>query len=611
MLERDRVSVDDDGPGERVMAREVDLRTEDDYVSFVLRAEDLPFGAQDRAGSLIDRALTVARLTTEVFGAQQVEPIEFRPDQTAAVGRRGGASVHLQQELRGIPVFMGNQVVRFGRFEDVQRTQGRLAVGPAAEADVFVDADVAAEAAVRHLATEPLEDPHPDALPVELGAFVGRILGQFVDLPTRPTVLDAGPLDEPVQASLTWLPLGGSLRLCWDMTIAVSALEGGYRVLVGADTPDVCYAVQLVPGACTGTVYPVDPSSDRQEVEFPRPWTVYGSLVDPKTIDIQSKPSAWVAIDATEGYAARASVGANTPPIASDGAGGVVRFAPVDVTGPEQAALNAFYGVCSVHDLLYLLGFREAEGCYQDGAVSAAGRPTTRVNVEVRKDPVMGTAHWWALSRVPAMRLGPDADTGRSTALDMTIVVHEYMHGVTLRLVGGGSTANPFVEPQSRGMAEGWGDYLATVVTGRTAMGGWSSGEDRGTRRFPYDENFPVAEANFGSLPDLRGKPYAIGEIWCATLLAMHRRIGARLAVGLVLDALRDLPVNPSLIDGRDTILLALQDRLDDGAIDGPAAAEARAGIWAAFAAFGMGLAASSQGPTLAGIVTDATVPPP
>ena len=168
---------------------------------------------------------------------------------------------------------------------------------------------------------------------------------------------------------------------------------------------------------------------------------------------------------------------------------------------------------------------------------------------------------------------------------------------------------NPLVGPQSRGMGEGWGDYVACIVTGRTVVGGWTTGDfDRGLRRFPYDEAFPVEEANFGVIANL--KTYEIGELWCAFLLDMTRRIGRRLGLQLVVEGMKGLLSNPSLLDGRNNLLVKVDRLRSAGNLTPHEHEAARSAIWAAAARFGMGVGALSSGASHSGIVADTSVTP-
>jgi extracellular elastinolytic metalloproteinase len=90
----------------------------------------------------------------------------------------------------------------------------------------------------------------------------------------------------------------------------------------------------------------------------------------------------------------------------------------------------------------------------------------------------------------------------------------------------------------------------------------------------------------------------------------MTRNIGKNLAVQLVVDALKLSPVNPSFLHMRDSILRALDDLRDARHISAPAHLTALRGIWRAFARFGMGPGAQSDGANLTGIVADFNMPP-
>ncbi|MFD9372600.1 M36 family metallopeptidase [Streptomyces sp. NPDC060020] len=596
------------------MPIEVDLRAPDAYLTFTLRQEDLPLGAQPDTGSLVQRAVTVAQVTTVLFGARPSHPVEFSPLPAPPPNRAGATTIQLEQQWRGLPVFQAGQSVRFSSAGEAQGTRARL-VGQESppEVSVEVTAEAAVYNAIRHVsgadedgagAGDQLGPPR-SAAPADGTWYQPEVLARFTHLASQPTVLKLQGVDEPVTACLVWFPLPKELRTAWDITIGLSEVEGAFRVVVDGREGDILYCVQLVPGAaCQGNVFRSDPAMSRTVVPFPLEWPAYGLGTPP---GLPPSPPAWVVDQQTAGYTSVARVGASGPSISGDSVDGAVIFNPADPQGVDQMVLNAFYGTCFMHDLTYLLGFREPNGSYQDGVVSATGLPSGPVKVEVRPQPIMGTAHWWPLGSIPTMRLGPKQDTRRHTALDMTIVFHEYMHGVSCRLVGGGATRTPLLEAQSSGMGEGWGDYVACTVLGTPLIGQWLANDDRGLRRFPYDEQFPTDQVNFATLSAL--STYEIGSLWCAALLEMNRRIGANLGLQLVIESMKGLSANPSLLDGRDELLLTLDDLRDSGALPVSGHALAKTGIWAAFAAFGMGVGASSQGPSKFGVVADNSVP--
>ena len=107
-------------------------------------------------------------------------------------------------------------------------------------------------------------------------------------------------------------------------------------------------------------------------------------------------------------------------------------------------------------------------------------------------------------------------------------------------------------EPQSKAMGEGWGDYIACTITSSTVVGTWVMDTPKGIRGAPCDSSYP---GHFGQLGQgIYTAPHRVGEIWCATLLEMNRNLntrlgtprGQRLAVQLVVDALKLSPANPN-----------------------------------------------------------------
>jgi extracellular elastinolytic metalloproteinase len=128
----------------------------------------------------------------------------------------------------------------------------------------------------------------------------------------------------------------------------------------------------------------------------------------------------------------------------------------------------------------------------------------------------------------------------------------------------------------------------------------------KGFRMFEYNSNFPD---NFSHLGTGRyTEEHNIGEIWCATLMEMNRNIGANLGLKLVMDGFKKTAANPSFLDSRDAILRALDNMKDANQLNQDEYIAARNGIKKAFAKFGMGPGASSDGPQLSGIVADFNV---
>ncbi len=206
------------------------------------------------------------------------------------------------------------------------------------------------------------------------------------------------------------------------------------------------------------------------------------------------------------------------------------------------------------------------------------------------------------------MQMGLVTSTGRHTALDSSVVFHEYTHGVTNRLIGGPMNIRPLDAIQSQSMGEGWSDYAACTANSSAVVGAWVVGKPGGIRIAPYDDSYP---GHFGKIgADPYTKIHNIGEIWCAALLQMNRNIGANEGLQLVIDALRLTQANPSLLQARDAILRALDHKHSAGQLSDAQYVAAHGGVWRAFAKFGMGVNAQcDDARTLTGIVADFSVP--
>ena len=572
-------------------------------------------------GDYIRRALQHVQRIGPALGLTADQPAEFTPDPHYQTTSSGAVAVHLQQRYKGIPVFQATETVRFdpeGRLSETAGSSFTMDENGDLSPEPQLPAAKAVELAALHVAvpgedeigaTDPFGEPIP-AQAVDVAGFQPTVLAAFPETAEKSAVFAPGPFGDQIKSSLTWFPLDGVPRLAWEVLLTMPEYQGQYRTLVDAREGEILYCRQLIPTVLArGNVFARDGDGARQLVDFPRPLADYGLPFDANALPA-GFPDSWVEADRTLGNSVRARLGSAGNPIAGAPANGILAFNPADDTGDEQKVLNIFYYNCFMHDYFYLLGFRERDGNFQHDNLGRGGTATDRVDARAHSGPVFGTANMATPvdGSSPVMNMGLVSSTNRHTAFDSSVVFHEFMHGVTNRLVGGPMDVRALEEPQSAGMGEGWGDYIACTINGDTVVGSWVVNRPDGIRGFPYTGDFPDSFADLGT--GRYDEVHNLGEIWCATLLEMNRRIGnVPLAVQLVVDALKLSPSNPSFLDMRDAILRALDNKLAAGQLAADERARVKTAIWAAFARFGMGPGARSNGPSLSGIVADFNPP--
>lgn len=576
-------------------------------------------------GDLVARASEIVAAIAPVLGVGRARGTDF----VAAGGITdvAGAAriVRLAQRHQGIPVFHAVNALRFAASGDPAALLGNT-VTIDDELHPMPDIGVAeAVVTVARFVIAPQAEPDVDQfgvpvppVQVDLDGFEPRQLARSDDAEQR-TVLDAGPFDGPIRASLLWFPVTiGDIRLAWQVTLALPGGFARYRAMMDAHSGAMLYARQLVQGVKAQAVvfpaaaFPFDSTPPPQSVELPVPPGSYGLPLPP---DLPPDfPDDWVDADRTMGNTTHCRFADSDQTLAGTLADGQVRFEPASQTGDEQKVLNAFYLACRMHDYFYLLGFREKDWNFQvsNGARGGTGGDPVEVQAHPGPIPLTSSMHTEPEGMSPTLKLGLYSDTGRHCALDASVVAHEFTHGVTNRLVGGPNDAHALDDPQCRGMGEGWGDYIACTMLNTTVVGAWLVANPGGIRKFAYDASFPADKNHFGKLGTGRyQEDHAVGEIWAATLMEMNRAVGsATLGLQLVVHALKLAVANPSFLAMRDAILAAVGVMVDSDDLSPDAAPAIRDGIWRAFAKFGMGPRAACTGASFDGIVADTTVPP-
>ena len=275
-------------------------------------------------------------------------------------------------------------------------------------------------------------------------------------------------------------------------------------------------------------------------------------------------------------------------------------FTPDFTVDPTQVApiqnqqfniTNLFYWNNIMHDITYVYGFDEASANFQTNNQGRGGNG----NDHVLADAQDGSGNNNANFSTPA-----DGGSGRMQMflwggtprrdgdVDNGIVAHEFGHGVSNRLTGGGSSGCLGSNEQ---MGEGWSDYIGLMVTTDWStsqltdgfnkprpMGNYAVGQSlsgNGIRSQKYTTNFAINNKTYGST--IPSESHDRGEIWCAALWDMTWNIiiqtgninpnlfdangsgGNVVAMKLMMQGLKLQPCGPGFLDGRDAILAADQ----------------------------------------------------
>ncbi|MCH2043825.1 MAG: T9SS-dependent M36 family metallopeptidase [Saprospiraceae bacterium] len=207
------------------------------------------------------------------------------------------------------------------------------------------------------------------------------------------------------------------------------------------------------------------------------------------------------------------------------------------------------------------------------------------------------------------------AAVDRDGDFDNGVIIHEYGHGVSIRLAGGANNSGCL--QNSEQMGEGWSDWFAIMMTIDTSMsnyiyrpmGTFSIGEPItgiGIRNAPYDTSFTVnnytyaATNNTASVSEPHGVGFVFGTmLWDLTWALVDEygydadlysgTGGNNIAMQLVIDGIKLQPCSPGFVDARDAILQA--DMVNYGGAN-------QCLIWEVFARRGLGYSAD-QGSTL------------
>ncbi|KAF8885323.1 Fungalysin metallopeptidase-domain-containing protein [Infundibulicybe gibba] len=252
----------------------------------------------------------------------------------------------------------------------------------------------------------------------------------------------------------------------------------------------------------------------------------------------------------------------------------------------DAARTNAFYVINTMHDIAYKYGFTEKSFNFQTNNSRGAG------------------------SEMIVSKGVPSDASSRSSlqydiAMENDIIIHEFTHGITKRMVGGGS-ARCFDTDESEGLGEGFSDAMAEYVcpifnaTGNT--------RPAGLRTYPYSISEVTNPLRYSTMNNIEERSrygsHRIGEIWANMLHNVHAALVERygfsgnartdattsegnvIFMHLFIGALSRMPCNPTFLHARDAWIQADKDR-NEG--------RNKCLLWKAFASRGLGVGAQER----------------
>ncbi len=454
---------------------------------------------------------------------------------------------------------------------------------------------------------------------------------------------------------LAWLPMGAdTARLTWDVTLMSLGRREMFRVLVDARTGEVLMRTSLTNDISNAsyrvyadgtTLQPFDsPSPMSPGLSTPsstQPATVSRNLITTPALDATASPNGWINDGGTDTYGnnvdAHLDTAATNPTYGTGthatSATRVFDFAldlTMAPTSYQSAVVTELFYACNYyHDKLYALGFTETAGNFQQNNFARGGVANDAVLADAQDGSGTNNANFSTPADGSPGRMQMYIFTGpapqRDGDLDMEIVFHEYTHGLSNRLVGGGVGISAL---QTQGMGEGWSDFYGLCllsqpgddVNGNYAAGGYAtyqlSGLTQnyyyGIRRYPYSTDLTknpltlkdidptmasahatVPHSPIFSAPNVSSSEvHNQGEVWCVALwearASLVSKLGAaagnQMILQLVTDGMKLSPANPTFLQARNAIIQA--DLVDNGGAN-------KNELWAAFAKRGMGASAT------------------
>jgi extracellular elastinolytic metalloproteinase len=570
-------------------------------------------------GKPVDVAMDFVRRNIAALGLEASDLEGYAVADVVFSKVTGATRIYLQQRYQGLPVYNAQLQINVNRDGRIISVNNSFMAG--------------LERAVGSL--QPA---------VELPAAVGEALrfsgmkmqapesvSAAGDVQQRTRVANAGISLQPIDGALMLLPVRpGEARLVWNFQIHTLDKQHMWDLTVDAGTGQVWtrfdwvagdqYRVYPRPVESPNHTTPLPPSDGRvlvvnpaNSLASPFGWhDTNGSAGTESTLTTGNNVDAYTDVDANN------VADTNSRP---NGGTSLSFDLPLNLTlapsGYRPAAVaNLFYWNNIIHDVQYQYGFDEAAGNFQVNNYGRGGLGNDSVRAEAQDGAGTNNANFGtpADGARPRMQMfiWTAANPDRDGDLDAGIIVHEYGHGISNRLVGGPSNVNCLTNTQQAG--EGLSDWWSLAYTARAsdtgpmgrgigtyALNQQTTGTGIRTQRYSTDP--AVNTWTYASINGM-AVPHGVGSVWAQGAWEVYWKLvnahgfdpnlynangsaGNQRAMLYVNEGLKNTACNPTFTQVRDGIIQAAMD--NHGGED-------VCRMWEAFAAFGLGTNAVSGG---------------
>ena len=534
------------------------------------------------------------RQHAELLGVSNHDLASFAVDSQAVTSKNGVAQLIFKQVDRGRTVYGSSllfSVDRLGRIVIMGGAYYPATIGPNLPQLTAEDAIARAADSVGARAHGALTLLSAEAGPSHYSTFTNAYAEPDIFQP------------HPVTAELVTFPLaaGQPARLGWKSVIEATKV-GWYESVVDASSGELLYRRNYYADSAEGNVFTGEsPAVSTQSIV-----SFAGAAFD---------NNGWVSATTTSGNNVNAYQDLNgsnavgfqpTTPACPDPAcqhfdytftNAYATSGGTDVTTDRSAVVTQeFYLANVMHDHLYTLGFTEAFRNFQVNNFGRGGLGNDPVLAEA-DDNFSGGSRNNANFATPSDGNSPRMQMFTFTSppfavtdgdVDSDVVFHEYTHGLSNRLVGGGNLGGGI---QTGALGEGWSDSMAASMNNDPIIGEYVTGNaTTGIRRVAYDNSTWV----YTSLCNAGCEVHNDGEIWASALWDLRTKLISKygFATGrnthelLMVDGMKNTLTTPNFLNARDGILAA--DVTDNAGAN-------QCLIWGVFAARQMGVSATSD----------------